>query len=92
MVQEGKAEGWGQLVKLPENKRKEGLGFPDSKSGVFNQTGGTFHSDGFINLPSEANAIIEDQSEEVAPVFVTLGGAYCNWVAVDIPFVIPISK
>jgi len=27
IIHEGKAEGWGQLVQLPENKRKEGLGF-----------------------------------------------------------------
>jgi hypothetical protein len=92
VIHEGKTEGWGQLVELPENKRKEGIGFPNSKPGAFNPTGGTFYSAGFIYGPPETNAIIEDQSEEVAPVFVTLGGACCNWIVVDIPFVIPRSK
>jgi hypothetical protein len=57
VVHEGKTERWGQLGKLPENKRKEGLGFPDSKPGEFNPTAGTFHSAGFINTPPETNAI-----------------------------------
>jgi len=73
VVQGGKVEGWGQLVQLPENKRKEGLGFSANKPGVFNPTRGTFHSTGFINAPPETNAIVEDQVEEVAPVFVTPG-------------------
>jgi hypothetical protein len=90
VIHEGKTEGWGQLVKFPENKRKEGIGFPNS--GVFNPTGGTFHIAGFIHAPSENNAIIKDHSEEVAPVIVTPGGTCCNWVAVDIPSVIPLSK
>ena len=92
VIQERKTEGWGQLVKLPENKRKEGIGFPDSKPGAFNPARGTFRSAGFIHDPPETNAIIEDQSEEVAPVFVTPGGACCNWIAVDVPSVIPRSK
>jgi hypothetical protein len=78
VIHEGKTEGWGQLVKLPENKRKEGIGFPNRKPGAFNPAGGTFHSAGFIYAPPETNAIIEDQSEEVAFVFVTPGGACCN--------------
>jgi len=77
IVRSGKAEGWGQLVQLPENKRKEGLGFSASKSGVFNPTGGTFHSVGFINTPPEINAIMEDQAEEMIPAFVTPGGSCC---------------
>jgi len=56
MVQEGKAEGWVQLVQLPENKRKEGLGFFVNKPGMFNPTGGTFHSAGFIHAPPGINA------------------------------------
>jgi hypothetical protein len=92
VIHEGKTEGWGQLVKLSENKRKEGIGFPNSKPGAFNLTGGNFHSAGFIHASPETNAIIEDQSEEVAPVFVTPGGTCCNWIAVDIPSVIPRSK
>ncbi|XP_039688680.1 uncharacterized protein [Medicago truncatula] len=92
VIQEGKAEGWGQLVQLPENKRKEGLGFSGNKQVVFDPTRGTFHSAGFINTPPETNAILEDQSEEVAPDFVTPDGNCCNWIAVDIPSAIPFSK
>jgi hypothetical protein len=91
-IQEGKIEGWGQLVKLPENKHKEGIGFPDSMPGAFNPAGGTFRSADFIYDSPETNAIIEDQSEEVAPVFVTPGGACCNWIVVDVPSVIRRSK
>jgi hypothetical protein len=61
VIQEGKAKGWGQLVKLPENKRKEGIGFPNCKPGAFNPAEGTFHSAGFIYDPPETNAIIEDK-------------------------------
>jgi len=79
-------------VQLTENKRKEGLGFSANKTRVFNPTRGTFHSAGFINAPPEANAIVEDQNEEVTPVFVTPRGNCCNWVVVNIPSVIPLSK
>jgi hypothetical protein len=92
VIQEGKTEAWGQLVELHENKRKEGIGFPNSKPGAFNPTGCTFYSAGFIYDPPETNAIIEDQSEEVAPIFVTPGGVCCNWIAVDVPSVIPRFK
>ncbi|XP_039683789.1 uncharacterized protein [Medicago truncatula] len=92
VIQEGKAEGWGKLVQLPENKHKEGLGFSGNKQMMFDPTRGTFHSAGFINAPPETNAILEDQSEEVAPDFVTPGGDCCNWIAVDIPSAIPLSK
>ncbi|XP_039686840.1 uncharacterized protein [Medicago truncatula] len=92
VIQEGKAEGWGKLVQLPENKRKEGLGFSGNKQVMFDPTRGTFHSAGFINAPPETNAILEDQSEEVAPNFVTPGGNCCNWIVVDIPYAIPLSK
>jgi len=80
------------LVQLPENKHKEGLGFSASRPGVFNPTVGSFHSDGFINAPPEISAIIENEAEEATPAFVTLGGSYCNWIAADIPSVIPLSK
>jgi len=92
LVQEAKAEGWGQLVQLSENKRKEGINFSTHKPRVVNPTEGTFHSAGFINAPPEINAIVEDQSQEEAPVFVTPGGVCCNCVAVDISSVIPLSE
>ena len=92
IVRSGKAEGWGQLVQLPENKRKEGLGFSASRPGVFNPTVGSFHSARFINAPPEISAIIEDEAEEAIPTFVTPGGSCYNWIAADIPSVIPLSK
>ena len=92
IVRNGKAEGWGQLVQLPENKRTEGLGFSDSRPGAFNPTVGSFHSAGFINASPEISAIIEDEAEEATPTFVTPGGSCCNWIAADIPYVIPLSK
>ncbi|XP_039682835.1 uncharacterized protein [Medicago truncatula] len=92
VIQEGKTEGWGQLVELPENKRKEGIGFLNSKPGMFDPTRGSFHSAGFIHDSPETNAILDDVSGGVTPVFVTPGGACCNWIAVDIPSVTPRSK
>jgi len=91
LVQKGKAEGWGQLVQLPENKGKEGLVFSTHKPRVVNPTEGTFHSVRFINVPLEINAVLKDQYEEEEPDFVTPGGTYCNWIAVDIPSTIPLS-
>ncbi|MCI30736.1 hypothetical protein A2U01_0051947, partial [Trifolium medium] len=52
----------------------------------------TFRSAGFINIPPEINAIIEDRGEEELPSLVIPGGIYRNWVAIDVPSVIPLSK
>ncbi|MCI34815.1 receptor-like kinase, partial [Trifolium medium] len=67
VVQNGLSAGWGQVVTLPENKRREGLGFSPSAARaakpdvVIKKIEDTFHSTGFIHPPSsEANAIIED--------------------------------
>jgi len=92
VVQEGGATSWGQLVKLPENKCKEGLGFSPSKLGVIKPTEGRFHSAGFIHASPEANAFVEDKYEEVAPSFVIPGGVCRNWVVVDVPSVTHLSK
>ncbi|XP_024634522.1 uncharacterized protein [Medicago truncatula] len=92
VIQEGKTEGWGQLVELSENKHKQGIGFPNSKPGTFDPTRGSFYSAGFIHDSPETDSITEDTPEEVAPVFVTPEGACRNWIAVDIPSVIPRSK
>jgi len=91
-VQEGKTAGWGQLVQLTENKKKEGLGFAAHKVKGTSPTEGMFRSAGFINAPSEVNMIIQDPPQEELPTFVTPGGACCNWVAVDIPSAILLSK
>jgi hypothetical protein len=81
-VRERQAAGWGKVIQILENKRKEGLGFTPT-SGV---STGTFHSAGFIN------AIVEDTAgSSGAPVFVTPGGTVRNWEAVDVPLVMHAS-
>jgi hypothetical protein len=81
-VQEGQAAGWGKVIHILENKRKEGLGFSPT-SGV---STGTFYSAGFIN------AIVEDAAEDgYVPAFVVPRGTMRNWEAVDIPLVMHAS-
>jgi len=78
-----KAAGWGQLIQLLENKRKEGLGF-STTSGV---STGTFYSAGF------ANAITEGATGSGSrPVFVISGGIVKNWNVVDLPLIMHDSK
>jgi len=93
VVQDGVSTGWGKVLNLPENKRREGLGFAPS-TGAFSSkpVGNTFCSAGFIHASSEANAIIEDNPEGVTRNFVTRGGISQNWVAVDVPFVAHLTK
>jgi len=75
VVQEGKTAGSGQLVQLPENQKKEGLGFAAHKAKGISPTEGTFRSAGFINAPSEINVIVQDQRQEEIPAFVTPRGS-----------------
>jgi len=82
-VQEGQAAGWGQLIQLLENKRKEGLGFPPT-SGV---STGTFYSAGFTNAITEVAA--ESGSR---PMFVISGGIAKNWNVVDLPLIMHDSE
>jgi len=91
LVKKGKTASWGQLVQLPENQRKESLGFSTHKPRVTNPAEGTFHSAEFINVLPEINVIVEDQSQEV-PAFITPGGVCCNWVAAEIPSVTSLSE
>jgi len=93
VVQDSISTGRGRLLNLPENKRREGLGFAPSAGTANNKPiGNTFCSAGFIHAPSEANAIIEDNPEGVTHDFVTRGGINQNWVAVNVPFVAHLSK
>ncbi|GAU51349.1 hypothetical protein TSUD_412970 [Trifolium subterraneum] len=69
VVQNGLSAGWGQVVTLPENKYREGVGFSPSSTRVpkRNVVNGpikdTFYSAGFIHPPlPEVNVIIEDDS------------------------------
>jgi hypothetical protein len=81
-VQEGQAAGWGKVIQVLENKRREGLGFSPT-SGV---STGSFYSAGFIN------AITKDAAESGhVPAFVLPGGIARNWEAVDVPLVMHVS-
>jgi hypothetical protein len=79
-VQEGQAAGWGKVIQILENKRKEGLGFSPT-SGV---STGTFYSAGFINA-------IDDAESSYVPAFVVPGGTVRNWEAINIPLVMHAS-
>jgi len=97
VIQAGGPASWGKFIELPENKRREGLGFFSSADlsktkVVIVPIRGTFHSSGFIYTLSEANAITEDNSEGVPRSFVTQGGINHNWVVVDVPFIAHLSK
>jgi len=93
VVQDGVSTGWGKLLNLSENKRREGLDFtPSARISKSMPIGNPFYSAGFIHASSEANAIIEDNPEGVPQSFVTQGGISRNWVAVDVPFVAHLSK
>ena len=93
VVQDGVSTGWGKLLNLPENKRREGLGFAPLTGTLSSKpVGNTLCSAGFIHAPSEANAIIEDYPEGVTHNFVTRGRIRQNWLAVDVPFVAHLTK
>ena len=82
-VQEGQAAGWGQLIQLHENKRKEGLGFsPTSRVST-----GTFYSAGFTNAITEGAT-----GSGSKHVFVISGGIAKNWDVVDLPLIMHGSK
>jgi hypothetical protein len=81
-VREGQAAGWGKVIQILENKRKEGLGFSPTSA----VSKGTFYSAGFIN------AITEDAAERsYVPTFVIPGGTVRNWEAIDVPLVMHAS-
>jgi len=82
-VQEGQAAGWGQLIQLLENKRKEGLGFSPT-SGV---STGTLYSAGFTNAITECAT-----GSSSRPVFVVPGGTAKNWNVIDLPLIMHDSK
>jgi hypothetical protein len=80
--QEGQAAGWGKVIQILENKRKEGLGFSPT-SGV---SKGTSYSAGFINAITEGAA-----GSSYVPTFVIPGGTVRNWEAIDVPLVMHAS-
>lgn len=52
-----------------------------------------FHSVGFIHSKDQSvAAILEDDEEQEMPNFVAQGSICQNWIIVDVPFVIHLSK
>ena len=93
VVQEGKTSGWGEVLQLPENKDRSGLGFtPSTRMGKREPFEDVFRSAGFINAPPEINAIIGDEDEGEPLSFVTPGGICHNWIVVDVPSATHLSK
>ncbi|XP_050909005.1 uncharacterized protein LOC127122761 [Lathyrus oleraceus] len=93
-VVNGKSSRWGQVVELAKNKNIVGLGFsPSSTRRDLKQIKGIFHSVGFIHSKDQSvSAILKDDEEQEASSFVTHGLIYQNWPAVDVPFVVHMSK
>lgn len=52
-----------------------------------------FHSAGFIHTKDQSTAaILEEDEEQEMPDFVTCRSTCQNWIAVDVPYVIHLSK
>ncbi|XP_050919131.1 uncharacterized protein LOC127136637 [Lathyrus oleraceus] len=94
VVENGQSVGWGQVVELAENKNIVVLGFsPGSTHKDLKCTQEVFHSVGFIHSKDQsATAILEDDQEQEAPIFVTHEVMCQNWNAVDVLSVTHLSK
>ena len=85
----------------PVNKNKSGLGFSlkndkgeslKSKS-TMKSYHDVFHSGGYLHLiGSGINVVEEDEAEQEVPNYVTHGVRVQNWVTIDVPSCIHISK
>ena len=92
---------WGRLVDPPVNKNRTGLGFSSkngkgeslkSKSSV-NSYHDVFRSGGYLHpIGSGINAVEEDEAEQEVPNYVTHGVRVQNWVTIDVPSCIHVSK
>lgn len=52
-----------------------------------------FHNVGFIHSKDQStSAILEDDEKQEGPKFVTHGSICQNWIVVDVPSVIHLSK
>ena len=94
MVEIGQSAKWGHIVELAENKNKVGLGFsPGAIQRDLNRIQEVFHSVGFIHTKDRsATTILEDDEEQQVPDFVTRGSVCQNWISVDVPSIIHLSK
>lgn len=92
---DGSAGGWGQVVSLPKNKFREGIGFSPTSSKVSQQYTAlcsiqeTLRNGGFINpTQPETNVVIEENPEEDAQSIVTHKMVCKNWIGVDVPTIV----
>ncbi|XP_058757379.1 uncharacterized protein LOC131630634 [Vicia villosa] len=99
VVQKGPSGVWGQMVSLPENKNRAGLGLSLSGKSIvksesaFRPYQEIFRSAGFLHpTPPEVDAIIGDEPEPEMPNFVTHGKMIKNWITVDVPECTHVSK
>ncbi|XP_050916698.1 uncharacterized protein LOC127131850 [Lathyrus oleraceus] len=84
----------GQVVELAENRNRDGLGFsPGITQRNLKQIQEMFHSVGFIHSKDRSTtASLEDPEEQGVPNFMTCGSMCQNWIDVDVPSVIHLSK
>ena len=92
---------WGRLVDPPVNKNGAGLGFSSrngkgeslkSKSSM-NGYQDFFRSGGYLHpIGSGMNDVEEDEAEQEVPNYVTHGVRVQNWVTIDVPSCIHVSK
>ena len=85
----------------PVNKNKTGLGF-SSKNGkgeslkpksTMNSYHDVFRSGGYLHpIDYGINVVEEDKAEQEAPNYVTRGVRVQNWVTIDVPSCIHVSK
>ena len=81
---------WGQFIDPPVNRNGIGLGFsmkkeivkPKSDLGKYQDI---FHSGGYLHptIP-KINAILEGESEQQVPNYVTHGVRVQNWITIDV--------
>ena len=101
VVRKGHSEVWGQIMDPPVNKNKVGLGFSlkndkgksmKSKS-VAGKYQDIFHSGGYLHpIVFEINAIVEDEAKPEMPNYVTHRFRVQNWITIDVPSCIHVSK
>ena len=97
----GPSKVWGQIFDPPVNKNRAGLGFfvkngkaenMKSKS-TLGKYQDIFRSGGYLNpTVPRINAILEGESEQEMSNCVTHGVIVQNWITIDVPSCIHISK
>ena len=101
VVRNGHSEVWGQIVDPPVNKNRVGLGFSvknnKGKSMKLKSAAGKyqdiFRSGGYLHpTVSRINAIVEDETEQERSNYVTHRVRVQNWMTIDVPSCIHVSK